>query len=221
MMNALWQKTRLAEWSLSLVLPPDRAASAVGDWMEDATARGNVWFWSCVVRTAIARVWSDLAESPFYFAGLALRACLLNAWRTVCCLIGFMVLMAPVFILVAWLAPAKVLPVLGTLTGAAAFATCAFQTGRWIAQRAPNRELAACVAMVVVQPLLFFVIGFVVFQVWGNELQHYISTHQNHSDTPLYPLDYLTSLFLFNISLLPGALRARRDSPKTAWDDGV
>lgn len=60
-----------------------------------------------------------------------------------------------------------------------------------------------------------------MLQVRGNELQHYISTHQNHSDTPLYPLDNLTGLFLFNISLLAGAQRARRHSPKTAWDDGV
>ncbi len=57
-------KSRIAEWILSQVLPPDRAASTVGDWLEDAAERGPVWFWSCVFRTVLSRIWSDLAESP-------------------------------------------------------------------------------------------------------------------------------------------------------------
>jgi hypothetical protein len=63
---------RIAEWIVALVLPPDRAASAVGDWMEDAAERGQVWFWCCVFRTVLAHVWRDLAASPLTMARLGL-----------------------------------------------------------------------------------------------------------------------------------------------------
>jgi hypothetical protein len=68
------RKVRIAEWILSQVLTREHAASVVGDWMEDIGERGSAWFWSCALRTAISRVWSDLTESPPQMAGLAFRA---------------------------------------------------------------------------------------------------------------------------------------------------
>jgi len=65
-------KTAIAEWILSQVLPPDRAASTVGDWMEDAAERGNLWFWSCVFRTTASCLWRDIAQSPATIAGVGL-----------------------------------------------------------------------------------------------------------------------------------------------------
>src|SRR5580698_6933796 len=74
------RSARVAEWILAQVLPPDRAASTVGDWLEDATERGRLWFWSCVLRTVLSRIWSDFAESPGFMVGLAFRGWLYGIW---------------------------------------------------------------------------------------------------------------------------------------------
>jgi hypothetical protein len=60
-----------AEWILSLVAPPDRAASTVGDLVEEASSRGTLWFWSCVLRTAGSHLWHDLTVSPLGMLRLA------------------------------------------------------------------------------------------------------------------------------------------------------
>ena len=65
-----------AEWVLSLATTPERAASTVGDLMEEAPPRGALWFWSNVLRTASSHIWRDLRAAPlrmlgFAFAGLA------------------------------------------------------------------------------------------------------------------------------------------------------
>jgi hypothetical protein len=77
-------KSRIAEWILSQVLPPDRAASTVGDWMEDVDKRGNIWLWSCVFRTAIAGLWREIADNPVTTA----RICILEFGRSVLIPIG-------------------------------------------------------------------------------------------------------------------------------------
>ena len=53
---------RLAEAILSLVAPPDHAASVVGDLMEDGAARNAFWFWRSVTRFAMRRLGRDLAS---------------------------------------------------------------------------------------------------------------------------------------------------------------
>ena len=67
-------QSRIAEWILSQVLPPDRAASTVGDWLEDAPNRGNIWFWSSVFGTAASAIWNDFANNPRFVLGLAFRS---------------------------------------------------------------------------------------------------------------------------------------------------
>src|SRR5262249_11743985 len=62
----------IAEWILRLVTSQDRAASAVGDLVEQGAARGMVWFWSCVLRTAASLLWRDLADHPVRVAAVAL-----------------------------------------------------------------------------------------------------------------------------------------------------
>ncbi len=85
------RSARVAEWILSQVLPPDRAVSTVGDWMEDAGERGPVWFWSCVFRTVFSRIWSDFVESPGFMVGLALRGWLYGLWLVVGTFFGLFV----------------------------------------------------------------------------------------------------------------------------------
>jgi hypothetical protein len=65
---------RLAEALLSMVAPPDRAASAVGDLAEEADARGAFWFWRSVARVALALLGRDLVSSAVAMAASAMFA---------------------------------------------------------------------------------------------------------------------------------------------------
>jgi hypothetical protein len=57
------RKDRVAEALLSLVAPPDRAASTVGDLLEEADARGRLWFWLCMARVTAALLGRDLVAA--------------------------------------------------------------------------------------------------------------------------------------------------------------
>ena len=61
-----------AERILSPVTTPDRAASSVGDLLEEASGRGACWFWSSTLRTAAAYLWRDLRECPGRMLWLAI-----------------------------------------------------------------------------------------------------------------------------------------------------
>jgi hypothetical protein len=139
-------KARIAERILALVLSPDRAASAVGDWMEDADVRGPVWFWSCVFRTAISQVWSDLAGSP----RLMVRVGLTGLCRLLLPLYGFGclldVLMTNLPALRHWMWSGDGWRVT-VLWNVVLLPVWLFQTGRWIAQRAPGPVAAGCIAI--------------------------------------------------------------------------
>lgn len=69
------RRDRLAEALLSLVGPADRAASAIGDLMEEAGERGRFWFWRSVMR-----VWLSLLGRDLLFAPLAMAASCAGAW---------------------------------------------------------------------------------------------------------------------------------------------
>jgi hypothetical protein len=62
------RRDRVAEGLLSLVGPADRAASAVGDLMEQAPARGGLWFWRAFTRLWLAMLGRDLMAAPFTMA---------------------------------------------------------------------------------------------------------------------------------------------------------
>ena len=61
----------LAERLLSLVGPPERVASAVGDLMEEDGERGRVWFWRSVARLWLSLLLRDLGVAPFKMAAAA------------------------------------------------------------------------------------------------------------------------------------------------------
>src|SRR5262249_13202097 len=63
---------RFAEALLSLVAPADHAASAVGDLMEEAHARGRFWFWQSVARLAASWLVRDLVAAPLAMIGAAM-----------------------------------------------------------------------------------------------------------------------------------------------------
>jgi hypothetical protein len=164
-------KVRSAEWILSQVLPPDRAASTIGDWLEDAPKRGNIWFWSCVLRTTTSAIRNDLTDRPFGMLGLTLRGCLVCALLTWLAVSLWFTAMSPFFIAFAICKGLKIaIPgavnaiwlVSGTLTGLFAQAWCQYQTGRWIARRAPGREMAACLVFCLLLPMVFRLAGVVM-----------------------------------------------------------
>lgn len=136
-------KSRIAEWLLSQVLPPDRAATTIGDWMEDAEKRGNLWFWSCVIRTAISSLWSGLTEKPLTMAGIGL----LGFARSLLVIIGISAVIRVLwlwshsFSLPQWLLLTLYYPLQ---------AWWYFQTGRWVARRAPGREVAGAFAIALI-----------------------------------------------------------------------
>lgn len=65
------KKAAAAEWILSLVTPPDRAASMAGDLIEEGSARGGIWIWRNVWGVWWSHIWRDLRADPLRTVGLA------------------------------------------------------------------------------------------------------------------------------------------------------
>lgn len=70
-----------AEWILSLVMTPERAASVIGDLEEQRPLHGRVWFWWSVFGTAAACLVGDLSKEPLTTVCLAV-------WASVAELVG-------------------------------------------------------------------------------------------------------------------------------------
>jgi hypothetical protein len=62
---------RLAEAILSLVVRPERAASAVGDLVETFGESANWSFWTAVARLSVSSLWEQTLSSPFAMAASA------------------------------------------------------------------------------------------------------------------------------------------------------
>jgi len=210
------RSARVAEWILSQVLPPDRAASTVGDWMEDTTDRGPVWFWSCVLRTVLWRVWGDFAASPGFMVGLALRGFLYELWLTLGISWLFSVfIMVPGILLAGFFAhelhwhPSWLIhfptQILGAVIGQTWIGWCDFQTGRWIARRAPGRELTAGIAARLTPMAISFPLGLLAEHFWGTEINRYIASRPANPDS-------LPTLLPSEIFLLAAILWARHKS---------
>lgn len=156
---------RIAEWILSLALPPQRAATILGDLEESTEERGRLWFWSCVIRLMGAKIWQDLSEHPAMAAWLGIRGFIMSARAPAACMLvifvlpqltghgdirtrhdwGWTLLMrnvarpgAPPDIELQW-------PVQWTFM--LLWTAGIFRTGRAIALRNPRREIAACLAV--------------------------------------------------------------------------
>jgi len=73
-------------------------------------------------------------------------------------------------------------------------AWCQFQVGRWIARKAPGREIAACISALLAPVFLTFVAGIVITTFRDAEVSRFVAGHPDP-----------TSIFLF-----AGALAGRR-----------
>lgn len=149
-------KGRIAEGVLSLAMEPGRATSVSGDLLETGASRGPAWYWSNVARTFAGAVWRDLGERPLFFAWLAARAALL--------LCALLLLVGHARVLVfAWVRSVAAHSALAhhpkewlwpSVRLASLLAT--FGAGRWSARRSLGRDVAACLAMSVVFPFVYY-----------------------------------------------------------------
>jgi hypothetical protein len=141
------RSAHVAEWILALVTTRDRAASIAGDLTEQAAARGAVWFWFSVFRTASSFLRRDVAERPVRLTGLALLGIAVYA--------GIGLLFAGLdgvvgFIAVYGSGNHLQLDSIGwKVWFAAPVLVSSLLVGRMLARWAPGRELAACVVYAV------------------------------------------------------------------------
>jgi len=148
------RNAQLAEWILSLVTSPERAAATVGDLMENASELGM--FWLGVLRTAGSLLWREFAEDPANLMGLAFRgfllqfALLLAFFALFLIPVGLAGLIAGLF----WNPTANVFDfsvfaTVGQVLGIGLTLLVSFQVGRWMARRSPGRELAPVIAFTI------------------------------------------------------------------------
>ena len=204
-------KARVATWILSTVVAPGQARSAVGDWLEDSGMRGNIWFWKCVSRTVVAHIWTGLAESPRSIAILGLRAWVYSLWITAGFFFLAFLILLPFFGLAAWLLPGKnPLPEpLFSLFGWGLSAACTFQVGKWLARRAPGREVAACISFTLMETLATSIVVLVIMRIRGSAIEHTAASQQTSASSAAY---FLGMNCVCSAILLAGALRVRRKS---------
>jgi len=157
-------RDRIAEFLLESVTTRERAATTLGDHRESAATRGEVWFWSNVLGTTASLLWRTMVADKRRMLGLALRAWFLSL------VVGAAVTIAGIFIVgmvVGLDRPvhvgftiASLVPVLfGSL------AITQFLVGRWIAKRAPGRELPACLAIAILQSAVSWAVPFALMSV--------------------------------------------------------
>ena len=145
------RNAHVAQWMLSLVTTPDRAASTVGDLLEDRATSGPIRFWASVVFTVVALLWRDLAGSPWRMARLAVYGLILQfLFMFVFMFVVFIgALAARGFGSRAFEAPFDPSAISGAIAITLFSMASQFQVGRVLAKRSPGSELAACVATTV------------------------------------------------------------------------
>lgn len=144
-------KDRIAEWLLILVTSRERAASIVGDLVESADTQGSVWFWSSVLRATASLLWRGFAANPRGLLGLAFRGWLIGL------LLTSVSIFIPVFIgglLVEIFGITVRTFGVAVVAGNIVATFCQFLVGRWIARRAPGRQLSAWVALLIIDQIM-------------------------------------------------------------------
>ena len=206
------RNAHLAEWILSLVTTPERAAATVGDLLEVHAAHGSVRFWVSVAATLCAHVWGDLAAHPIRMSLLGLQGIVLQLLISLALAFGLGLSYALIRMVVkgvgdldaqvvsGWgekpapwlLSAAMVLGWLSTLLSS-------YLVGRILARRSPGRELAPCIATVA----MGFVLPYLAFGFVGRLAL---------PTATLFGLFGQTFLYSFPpfVALMTGAIRVRR-----------
>lgn len=133
------RRDSLAQLILSLATTPDRAASTIGDLVEESSTRGSLWFWSNVLSTACSLCWRDFCSAPLRMLGLGL-------WGYFAALFWGIAPLAPIGLLVLVVRPnpnppTNPLLVVPLLVASEIFG--ALMAGCEVAKSSRGRELAA------------------------------------------------------------------------------
>jgi len=164
------RNTQVAEWILSLVTSPERAASTVGDLLEDAAHRGAAWFWFGAVRTALSMLWREFSGDPAHMMGLAVRGFLVQFVFLAAYLLVFFIVagLTGLFAGQLWLPTGSMVAIqataiaVGKVVGTGIGLLISFQIGRWLARRSPGRELAPIVALAILETAVTVALGLVL-----------------------------------------------------------
>jgi hypothetical protein len=145
----------VAEWLLSLTTSRDHACAIAGDLAQQSPQYGATWFWTSVMRTLVSLTWRAFTEAPLKVTGIACLALLLQSVY----MIGISLWLAFMRLAFALTSNSNTPPVAGDpgfdiatfsplmLEAMAIFFVTSYFIGKWIARRAPQRELAVYVAV--------------------------------------------------------------------------
>jgi len=158
-------KADVAEWILSMTTTSERATATAGDLMQESSARGNLWFWSSLLRTTASLVWRAWTAEPFYLTGLALRAVLLQMMLLAALSIAALLIsVASLLSSQGWQfhSSGNMVEVSATATGPwpiligiFSFFVCHYYLGKWLARRAAHREWAAFLSFLILDRVLW------------------------------------------------------------------
>jgi hypothetical protein len=139
------RNAQIAEWILSLVTTPERAASTVGDLMESDGRRG-FRFWVAISGTLFCLLWRDFTGEPKRIVSLAASGLAAFVLTVLLCFSVWRVLFGAVSL---FLGPRYVwgFRAMWTLI----YFVSSFQVGKWLARRASGRELVACLALAILE----------------------------------------------------------------------
>ena len=164
-------------------------------------------------RTALSLLWRDFTADPANLTGLAFRGLLLGLILLVGFLVCLILFSGPFgFVAALWIMakgpqnlaviPEGVNAWTGKLIGWSVVIAFQFQVVRWISRRAPDRELAACLALIILEEIIGIPIGIGVALAQGESVQ---LTDQILGLT-VYQVPYLIP----NLPLFAGAVWVRR-----------
>ena len=140
------RKAGIAEAILSLTTSRDHAASIAGDLVQQAPLRGAMWFWGSLVRTTASLTLKAFTEAPVRVTGLALLGLFLQMFYMI-------VIQVPIVLLHLGIGRRSVeSPGWEYMF---AFLVASYFIGKWLARRAPQKELAVYVGVWFVAHILW------------------------------------------------------------------
>ena len=138
-----------AEWILSLTTSQDRATSIAGDLVEQARLYGARWFWSSLIRTTGSLAWRAFTDAPLRLTGMAVVGALIQAIYTILLMLGIVFGHVAVMVVLGLGTEGTFLDLdpgpsvlAWEMESMAAFLVASFFLGKWLARKAPQRELA-------------------------------------------------------------------------------
>jgi len=140
------RKAGIAEAILSLTTSRDHAASIAGDLVQQAPFKGAMWFWGSLVRTTASLTLKAFTEAPVRVTGLALLGLFLQMFYMI-------VIQVPIVLLHLGIGRRSVeSPGWEYMF---AFLVASYFIGKWLARRAPQKELAVYVGVWFVAHILW------------------------------------------------------------------